>query len=258
MSLVETLHNHVLTLRIDRPERMNALTFELLTTLCESLERVPWSAEVRVVVITGTGRAFCAGQDLAAFGQTNGQSLDIAEMVEKTYNRLMMAIATLEKPVITAVNGTAAGAGASLALAGDLRLWSSAAKFTEAFSNIALIPDGGSTWFLPRAVGYSKALELSIFAEVIDAAEGFRLGLCERVFEAETFAEQVQAYAERLASRPATAVALTKKALQQGMVGTLRESLTLEAQLQAQASRSSDHQEGVHAFMEKRKPEFNK
>ncbi len=254
MSLVETLHNHVLTLRIDRPERMNALTFELLIELCEALEHVPSRADVRVVVITGTGRAFCAGQDLAAFGK----SLDIAEMVEKTYNRLMMGICTLEKPVITAVNGTAAGAGASLALAGDLRLWSSNAKFTEAFSNIALIPDGGSTWFLPRAVGYSKALELSIFAEVIDAAEGFRLGLCERVFEAETFAEQVQAYAERLANRPATAFALTKKAMQQGMVGTLRQSLTLEAQLQAQASRSSDHQEGVHAFIEKRTPEFNK
>lgn len=248
MHVLQTFENGVLTLTLNRPEKLNALTFESVLELAQAVEEGHANPHARVLVLTGAGRGFCAGQDLTAVS-TPG---NIEETIQKTYNRLILAIANGDKPVITAVNGIAAGAGANLALAGDIRVWSSAARFTEAFSSIALIPDAGGTWSLPRAVGYHKAFELAALAEVLDAQRGLELGLCERVFADENFALEVQGYAEKMAARPANALTLTKRAMRVGLTLSLEESLALEARLQAQAFEDPDHKEGVAAFLEKR------
>ena len=253
--LLQNLHNAVLTLSLNRPERLNAANDELLLALTDALKRAESDSAVRVIVITGAGRGFCAGQDLAEV-QAGGAQTNFSEHLRRTYIPLIGAIRGLLKPVITAVNGVAAGAGASLALSGDIRLWSENASLVEVFSNIALIPDAGSTWFLPRLVGAARAFELMAFAEKVNAADGLKLGLCEQVFSAETFAEDVQAYAERLASRPLNALSLTKQALNFAMSSTLDAALDFEAVLQQQAGDHPEHREGLRAFAEKRQPEF--
>jgi len=273
MHVLQSLENGVLTVTLNRPEKLNALTFEMVLELAQAVEEGHANPYARVLVITGAGRGFCAGQDLAAIGVSgdgpenagpgnaspgNAGPRNIEATIGQTYNRLILAIANGDKPVITAVNGIAAGAGANLALAGDIRVWSSAARFTEAFSSIALIPDAGGTWLLPRAVGYPKAFELAALAEVLDAKAGLELGLCERVFDAENFALEVQAYAEKIAARPAYALTLTKRAMRSGQTLTLEQSLALEARLQAQAFEDPDHKEGIAAFFEKRGAVFGK
>jgi 2-(1,2-epoxy-1,2-dihydrophenyl)acetyl-CoA isomerase len=181
---------------------------------------------------------------------------DLTGHLRRTYNPLILTIRNLPKPVLTAVNGVAAGAGASLALSGDIRLWSEAASLALAFSSIALIPDAGSTWFLPRIVGAARAFELMAFAERVDAQQALKLGLCEQVYPADTFAAEVQAYAERLASRPPHALALTKQALNFSLSADLGAALDYEAVLQQRAGEHDEHQEGLDAFRQKRKPEF--
>ncbi|ADV68828.1 enoyl-CoA hydratase-related protein [Deinococcus maricopensis] len=251
--VARALVNGVLTLTLNRPDKLNAANDALLLELTKALRDAERDADARVIVITGAGRGFCAGQDL---GDVSGRSMGFAEHLEHTYNPLIRKIRGIEKPVITAVNGVAAGAGASLALSGDIRLWSSAATFIEVFSNIALVPDSGSTYFLPRLVGYHRAFELMSLAERVNAEDGLRLGLCEHVFPAETFAADVQAYAERLATRPVRALGLTKRALNKALSGTLDDALTYEAHLQQAAGTHAEHQEGLQAFREKRAPDF--
>lgn len=243
----------VRTLTLNREDRLNAANHALIFALTGELRRADADDAVRVVVITGAGRGFCAGQDL---GDVSGEGMSFREHLHQTYNPLIRTIRALGKPVITAVNGVAAGAGASLALAGDLRLWAQSAVFVEVFSNIALIPDSGSTWFLPRLVGYSRAFELMALADKVRAEEGLRLGLCEAVFPDETFREDVQRYAERLAARPAHALRLTKEALSAAMTSSLDEALDLEAEVQQRAGEHWEHAEGVLAFKEKRPPQF--
>ncbi len=243
----------VRTLTMNRPDRLNAANDPLLLGLTEAFLQADADPEVRVVVLTGAGRGFCAGQDL---GGVQGRTMSFTEHLNHTYNPLVRTIRGLSKPVITAVNGVAAGAGASLALCGDIRLWAQSAQFIEVFSNIALVPDSGSTWFLPRLVGYNKAFELMALAERVGSEEGLRLGLCEKVLPDETFMQDVQAYAERLAARPANALRLTKQALNATMTSTLHDALELEAELQQLAGDHWEHQEGVTAFKEKRAPEF--
>ncbi len=255
--LLSETRNAVLTLSLNRPERLNAANDELLFALTAALKQAEQDSAVRVVVITGAGRGFCAGQDLGDVQNREG-STNFTEHLRHTYIPLIQTIRGLKKPVITAVNGVAAGAGASLALSGDIRLWSDQATLIEVFSNIALIPDAGSTWFLPRLVGAARAFELMAFAEKITAADGLNMGLCEQVFSAETFAGEVQAYAERLATRPLNALALTKQALNFALGSTLDAALDNEAVLQQLAGDHAEHKEGVRAFAEKRKPEFGK
>lgn len=245
----------VRTLLLNRPEKLNAVNSETLLQLTAELLRADADPSVRVVVVTGAGRGFCAGQDL---GDVSGQGLSFTEHLNQTFNPLIRTMRSLNKPLISAVNGVAAGAGASLALAGDLRLWAQSAVFVEVFSNIALIPDSGSTWFLPRVVGYNRAFELMALAEKVNADEGLRLGLCEAVYPDQTFRDDVQAYAERLAARPANALKLTKQALNAGMNCTLHEALDLEAELQQLAGDHWEHLEGVTAFKEKRPANFLK
>ncbi len=255
--VLSATNNAVLTLTLNRPDRLNAANDELLWSLTEALKQAEQDAAVRVVVITGAGRGFCAGQDLGDVQNREG-STNFTEHLRRTYIPLIQTMRGLKKPVITAVNGVAAGAGASLALAGDIRLWSENATLIEVFSNIALIPDAGSTWMLPRLVGAARAFELMAFAEKVSAQDGLKLGLCEQVYAAETFAEDVQAYAERLARRPLNALALTKQAINFALGSTLDQALDNEALLQQQAGDHAEHREGVRAFAEKRKPAFEK
>ncbi|MFC3835374.1 MULTISPECIES: enoyl-CoA hydratase-related protein [Deinococcus] len=252
--LVETV-NGVRTLTLNRPDRLNAANDELLYALTDALKAADADDAVRVVVITGAGRGFCAGQDL---GGVSGRDMSFTEHLNATYNPLIRTMRGLGKPVITAVNGVAAGAGASLALAGDLRLWAQGARLIEVFSNIALVPDSGSTWFLPRLVGYSRAFELMALADTVSATEALRLGLCEQVYPDETFLADVQAYAERLAARPANALKLTKQALNAAMTSSLDAALDTEAELQQLAGDHWEHAEGVSAFKEKRAPDFRR
>lgn len=243
----------VRTLTLNREGKLNAANDDLLLTLNRELERADADPSVRVVVITGAGRGFCAGQDL---GDVSGRGMTFTEHLNHTYNPLVRTIRGLSKPVISAVNGVAAGAGASLALAGDIRLWTQGASLIEVFSNIALVPDSGSTWFLPRLVGYHRAFELMALAEKVRAEDALRLGLCEQVFPDETFRDDVQAYAERLATRPAHALKLTKQALNAALTSTLDQALDLEAELQQLAGDHWEHEEGVTAFKDKRPAQF--
>lgn len=243
----------VRTLTLNRESKLNAANDELLLTLTDELKRADADPSVRVVVITGAGRGFCAGQDL---GDVSGRGMTFTEHLNHTYNPLVRTIRGLSKPVISAVNGVAAGAGASLALAGDVRLWAQGASLIEVFSNIALVPDSGSTWFLPRLVGYHRAFELMALAEKVRAEDALRLGLCEQVFPDETFRDDVQAYAERLATRPAHALKLTKQALNAALTSTLDQALDLEAELQQLAGDHWEHEEGVTAFKDKRPAQF--
>ncbi|KEF33341.1 enoyl-CoA hydratase [Deinococcus sp. RL] len=245
----------VRTLTLNRPDKLNAANDALLLTLTAELQAAGQDPAVRVVVVTGAGRGFCAGQDL---GDVAGRDMTFTEHLQHTYNPLIRTIRGLDKPVLTAVNGVAAGAGASLALAGDIRLWARSASLIEVFSNIALVPDSGSTWFLPRLVGYHRAFELMALAEKVGAEDALRLGLCEHVFPDETFGEEVQRYAERLAARPLHALALTKRALQAALSSTLDQALDLEAELQQLAGDHWEHEEGVTAFRARRAPDFRR
>lgn len=242
----------VRTLKLNRPDRLNALNDDLITELINALKAADTDDTVRVIVLTGEGRGFCAGQDLTG---VPGVQM-ISEHIRSTYNVLQQTIYDLHKPMICAVNGVAAGAGAGLALAGEIRLWSHSASLVGVFSNFGLIPDAGTSWLLPRMVGFHRAYELLAFAEKVGADEALRLGLCEHVYPDASFRAEVQAYAERLAARPMHALYLTKQALRSALSAPFDEALEQEAQLQQTASNHWEYREGVGAFLNKRPPRF--
>ncbi len=250
--LQQAVENGVLTLTLNRPEALNAFTSELLDALADALKEAGKDRAVRAVVITGAGRGFSAGQDLKEF---QGREPAFRQHL-RHYNRVIERIATLDKPVIAAVNGVAAGAGMSLALACDLRVASSAAVFITAFSRIALVPDSGMTYTLPRLVGYAKAYELLTLSPKLSAKEALAMGLVNRVFPEEAFAEEARRFAEEVARGPTKSYALIKRLLKKSATATLEEVLEYEAYMQELAGRSEDHKEGVQAFLEKRAPEF--
>lgn len=243
---------------LHRPDKLNALTGVMSDELSEVFEETAGDEETRCVVLTGEGRGFCAGQDLMEFRDAyeSGNRPDIEEHLAETYHRLIPLIVGCPKPVIAGVNGVAAGAGLSLALACDVRLSSDEARFTQAFIKIGLIPDSGGTFLLPRVVGYAKALELSITGKMIDAEEAHRIGLVNRVIPAASFAEELEAYAQRLAAMPTAAIGETKALLLEALAADLREALAREAKAQARMGQTEDHMEGVMAFAEKRAPTF--
>lgn len=245
----------VATIRLNRPERRNAITSEMLVELHDAVIAAADDERVRAIVLGAEGPTFCAGQDLSIFtGQIAGHS--VREAIVKYYKPLITAMVEIEKPIIGAINGGAAGAGASLALACDLRVMADDGYILQAFSNIGLIPDAGSTWFMARLVGYSRALQLCIEAERIPAARCLEWGLCNRVAPAAELSGAAHVWARSLAQRPTLAVGWTKQALSAAMSTTLEASIHLEADLQAQAVESADHKEGVLAFMQKRQPVF--
>lgn len=248
--------NSVRTIVIHQPAKLNALSGETALALREALEQAGADPAVRVVVLTGEGRAFCSGADLSGLtGAVSAPGL-VQEHVERFFNPLVLTLRHLNKPVIAAVHGVAAGAGASLALACDLRLCSESASFVQIFSSVALVPDCGSAYFLPRLVGLGRAFELMAFADRLGAAESLRLGVCQAVFPDDTFAAEVQAYAERLAARPAHALSLTKQLLNAASEQTLEGTLGLEARWQQVASEHWEHAEGLRAFGQKRPPRY--
>jgi 2-(1,2-epoxy-1,2-dihydrophenyl)acetyl-CoA isomerase len=224
----------VLTLTLNRPDALNAFTVEMKEALLAALKDAARDRAVRVVLLTGAGRAFSAGQDLKE--RQGPGAADLGSELRQRYNPIVLAMRRLEKPIVGAVNGVAAGAGMSLALACDVILAAESARFVEAFGKVGLVPDSGSSWFLPRLVGYARAAELVLTADPIDAATAERA---------------------RLAASAPLAMALAKRALNRALDSTLEEALEYEAQLQAVAGRSADHREGVAAFVEKRKPEFS-
>ena len=244
----------VATLTLDRPEALNALTIPMKLALREELERIAADRAIRAVILTGAGRAFCAGQDLAERERPDAAPLD-AELRER-YNPIIRALRSMGQPAIAAVNGVAAGAGASIAFACDLRIAAADARFVLAFGRIALIPDSGATWFLPRLVGAARAAEMAFIGDPISADEALRIGLVSRVVPASDLMTEARALADRVAAGAPRAVALTKGALERAATVELDEALDGEAKLQGIAGATADHAEGLAAFREKREPRF--
>ena len=244
----------VVTLTMDRPDSLNALTTPLRVAMLEALTAIARSRAIRVVVLTGAGRAFCAGQDLAERAEPDAPPLEV-ELRER-YNPMVRALRDLPQPVIAAINGVAAGAGASLALASDLRIASVDARFVLAFGRIALVPDSGLTWLLPRLVGAARAAELALVGDPLGANEALAIGLVGRVVPAAELLPAAHALADRIAEGPPRAMAMTKRLFEAGWSTDLNEALEAEAAAQGLAGASADHAEGLAAFREKRPPRF--
>jgi 2-(1,2-epoxy-1,2-dihydrophenyl)acetyl-CoA isomerase len=245
----------VALITLNRPAVMNAINRQMGLELYDAVKRADVDSDVRVLVLTGEGRGFCSGQDLAE-GATMDPDAHLGDAVRERYNLLITRLNGLRVPSIAAVSGAAAGAGFSLALACDLRFAATNAKFTMAFNKIGLVPDSGASYFLPRLVGIGRALELAWTGDVISAEEAHRLGIVNRLYEPEQLLPETLTFAYRLAAGPTLAYRLTKQAIFANASAGLAEALELEAKLQEQAGRSRDFREGVQAFMEKRRPEF--
>jgi len=248
----------VATLRLNYPDKLNALSVTMLRELMEELGRLSADPVVRAIVLTGEGRGFCVGADLAALQDVyaTGERPKLSSFLEQGYNRLIPLIAEAPKPVIAAVNGVAAGAGVSLALACDLRIASEDATFTTAFVRIGLVPDSGAFYLLPRAVGTAKAVELAITSDRVEARAALDMGLVHRVVQADQLSAEVAALAGKLAAMPTVAIGLIKRLFREAAGLSLQETLAKEAEFQDLAAATDDHVEGVRAFTEKRQPTF--
>jgi 2-(1,2-epoxy-1,2-dihydrophenyl)acetyl-CoA isomerase len=243
----------LLTLR--RPESLNALNTELKLDLLAALRDTAADDQVRAVVITGAGNAFCAGQDLREHAESLN-SADPTSTVTHHYNPLIRTLTTMPKPVIAAVNGTAAGAGAALAFACDLRVAAPEARFLLAFASVGLSTDSGTSWTLPRLIGYGRAMQMLLLAEPIEAEEALRIGMINRVAASGAVVEAATEWAQRMAIGPTSAYARIKEAMLASTAQGLDEALAVEAGTQAEAARTADHREAVSAFLAKRTPNF--
>jgi 2-(1,2-epoxy-1,2-dihydrophenyl)acetyl-CoA isomerase len=244
----------VLTLTLNRPEALNAFNRAMKDELLAAFKEAARDTRVRVVVLTGAGRGFCAGQDLKEPPSTDAP--DLGAELRARYNPLILAMRRLEKPIIGAINGVAAGAGCSLALACDIRVAAEGATFVQSFGRVGLAPDTGSSWFLPRMIGLAQAADMLFSAEPVDAHTAQRIGLVNRVVPAGRLTEEARVEAARLAAGSPVALALAKRAINYSLDHDLAASLEHEAQLQSIAGHSDDHREGVSAFVEKRPPKF--
>lgn len=253
-TLLTELNAGVLTLTLNRPDVFNSFNQDMGRAFQAALDEAAQDKAVRCVVITGEGRAFCAGQDLKEVTSENSPGFKV--IVEETYNRSIRRICDMEKPVVAAVNGVAAGAGANIALACDFVVAKSSVKFIQAFANIGLIPDSGGTFWLPRLVGMARAKALTMLGTPLMASEAQAMGLIHQAVDDEAFQDAVNALALKLASMPTRGLGLTKKALHAAMNHDLHAQLKLELDLQFESAETSDYAEGVQAFLEKRKPQF--
>lgn len=253
-----TFDGSVARLTLNRPDKLNSLNDETNRELFAALDQVQEHSPARVLVLTGAGRAFCAGQDLADPAmQIQGYRLpDIGDVVEKNFKPLVMRLQNLRMPTIAAVNGVAAGGGASLALACDIVLATKSAYFLQAFSRIGLSPDTGSTWFLPQRLGMARALALAILAEKLPAQQAAEWGLIWQALDDNEFSAGVDALARRLAAMPTKALVRTRQAMLNSTTNSLEQQLSLEASFVRELGWSNDYREGVEAFAEKRQPEF--
>jgi len=249
-----SIENNVGRITFNRPEVYNAMHQAMRFEILEALDICTEDPDVRAVYITGEGKAFCAGEDLQEVTDPKGPSLNT--IISTGYNPIVLKIRNLEKPVVMAVNGVAAGAGANIALAGDVVVAAASATFTQAFSKIGLIPDSGGTWTLPRLVGFQRASALMMLSGKITADEAEAMGMIWKAFHDETFLTESLELAETLAQMPTRGLALTKKALNASFDNSFSEQLSLEDTLQTEAGNTADYREGVAAFLEKRKPVF--
>ena len=254
-TILAQLSGGVLRLTLNRPDRMNAFTEEMHLALRAQLDRARTEPEVRAVLITGAGRGFCAGQDLGERDPSKGRA-DLGHTIGTFYNPLIRQIRALEKPVICAVNGVAAGAGANIALACDIVLAAESARFIQAFSKLGLVPDAGGSWFLTRLLGEARAKALAMTAEPLDALQAAEWGLIWRAVPDERLLTVAEHLAGKLAAGPTLGIGLTKRAIQAASTNPLDAQLELELEFQRRAGFSDDYAEGVAAFLEKRKPEF--
>ncbi|MFD6392475.1 enoyl-CoA hydratase-related protein [Nocardia sp. NPDC060259] len=249
-------HAAVTSIRINRPGNANSLDTATRTELGAALQAASTDPGVRAVVITGTGSAFCAGQDLRELQQPAEEERPLGELVRENYNPLVRMIATMPKPVIAAVNGTAAGAGLALALAADLRIATASARFTSAFAGIGLSCDTGMSWTLPRAVGNATALDLLLRPRVVDAKEALALGLVHQVIADEEFAASVSSIAALMSAGPTRAFASIKASVAYAATATFEEALDFEAVQMTHTGVTRDHKNGVKAFLSKQIPDF--
>jgi 2-(1,2-epoxy-1,2-dihydrophenyl)acetyl-CoA isomerase len=249
-----SIESSVATIKLNRPEKYNAFVREMSLGLQEALRKAQQDENVRSVFITGEGKAFCAGQDLAEAISPDGPG--IRKIVAEHYNPIITLIRTMEKPVVCAVNGVAAGAGANVALACDIVVAGTSSAFIQAFSKIGLVPDSGGTYFLPRLVGMQKAAALMMLGEKVSGPEAEAMGMIYKCFDDDTLLTEGYKIAVTLAQLPTKGLGLTKKLLNLSLSNNLQQQLTEEEIYQAEAGQSTDHKEGVAAFLEKRKPAF--
>jgi 2-(1,2-epoxy-1,2-dihydrophenyl)acetyl-CoA isomerase len=256
-AVLVSLDGGVLTVTLNRPDKLNAFVPDMHRELRVALERAKDEAGVRALLLTGAGRGFCAGQDLSERNVSPGAApIDLSVSLGSNYNPLVRRLRELPKPVVCAVNGVAAGAGANIALACDLVIAARSASFVQSFARIGLVPDSGGTYFLPRLVGAARAMGLALLGDKLSAEDAERWGLIWKVVDDSRLMEESMAVARRLAAGPTRGYGLLKKALYASAHNTLDAQLDLERDLQREAGFSEDYREGVSAFMQKRTPEF--
>lgn len=254
--IVWTTADGVATITLNRPEVLNSFTRSMARELCEALSGAAGDDAIRAVVLTGAGRGFCAGQDLAEAAPPDRPMPDLGDIVRDSYNPVIRAIRTLEKPVVCAVNGVAAGAGANLAFACDIVFASSVATFVQSFAKIGVIPDSGGTFILPRIVGLHRATVMTMLAEKMSAQQARDWGLVYMVVEPDALVATATGTARQLATQPTRALGLIKRGFNRSLGIDLDAQLDFEEELQREAGQTADYAEGVHAFLEKRKPVF--
>ncbi|MGI8950113.1 MAG: enoyl-CoA hydratase-related protein [Chitinophagaceae bacterium] len=253
-SVLFEIKNNVGIITFNRPEKLNSFIREMALLFQQKLDECNDDKNIRAVYITGAGKAFSAGQDLAEAVEENGPGMN--KILSEHYNPIITKITNLQKPVIAAVNGVAAGAGANIALCCDVVVAGESAFFIQAFSKIGLIPDSGGTFFLPRLIGFQKASALMMLGDKISAAEAEKLGMIYKIFSDENFFKESFRLAETLAQMPTRGLYFTKKALQLSYNNSLERQLEVEDELQQKAAATKDFREGVQSFLEKRKPNF--
>lgn len=253
-SIKFSISNGVGVIKLNRPNVFNSFNKEMAFLMHKTLDECEQNKEVRAIYIIGEGKAFCAGQDLQEVTDPNGPEL--SSIVSDHYNPIIERIRNIEKPVVAAVNGVAAGAGANIALCCDVVVANEKASFIQAFSKIGLIPDSAGTFFLPRLIGFQKASALMMLGDKVSAIDAEQMNMIYKVFPAETFEEESMKLALKLAKMPTYGLGLTKRALNQSLTNNLTQQLAVEGDLQTKAGQSYDYNEGVAAFLEKRQPEF--
>ena len=253
-TILFTIENNIAYITLNRPEKYNAFTREMALLMQQKLEACTSDKNIRCVYIIGAGKAFSAGQDLDEVADVKGRGMN--RILSEQFNPIVSKIKRLQKPVVAAVNGVAAGAGANIALACDIVIASRSASFIQAFSKIGLVPDTGGTFILPRLIGWQKATALMMLGDKVMAEEAERMGMIYKWMEDDLFENQSKELAAKLAAMPTTALALTKQALYWSETHAFREQLENEDKLQQRAAATKDFKEGLKAFMEKRKPNF--
>lgn len=255
MTITSKTENNICTLTLNRPEVFNSFNREMALMLQDELDACAMDASVRAIVLTGSGKAFCAGQDLKEVTDPD-LNPGFKKILEEHYNPIITKIRAIEKPILAAVNGVAAGAGANIALACDIVIAHEKVSFIQAFSKIGLVPDSAGTFFLPRLIGFAKASALMMLGDKVSATEAERMGMIYKVTSLEEFENVVLTTAGTLALMPTKALGMTKRLLNESMNNSLEEQLNLESKLQIEAAQSDDYAEGVDAFVNKRKPVF--